>query len=168
MIELRKAAPEDAALLAMTRRIVWLETYRGIYPDEMLDEYDMAYYTRRDRRRIEDPNHHYFLFFNGEECAGYFSYGPYNYGTYKDFELCLNDLYIRREYKGMGLGKAAFTNILAFCREAGISRFFCGCNANNRPAIAFYCHMGGVQGDEPFADVPKHDQIIHFEFHIGD
>ena len=155
-------------MLAATRRIVWEETYRGIYPDAMLDGYDLELYARRDRQRIENPDHHYYLFLNGEECIGYFSYGPYNYGTYKDFRLCLNNLYIRQGYKGQGLGKLAFDHIRTFCREEGIDRFFCGCNANNKPAIGFYRHMGGIQGDEAKPGVPEEDQIIHFEFHIGD
>lgn len=168
MIELRKATASDALLLANTRRIVWEETYRGIYPDTMLDSYDLEVYAQWDRLRMENPAHHYYLFLDGEECAGYFSFGPYNYGSYKDFTLCLNNLYIRTGYKGRGLGKRAFACIRAYCREQGINKFFCGCNANNIPAVNFYKHMGGIQGDAPRIDVPKEDQILHFEFHIGE
>lgn len=158
----------DAHLLAVTRRIVWEETYRGIYPDEMLDDYDAAFYTERDARRISDPRHSYYLFMDGESCIGYFSFGPYNFGTYKDFALCLNNLYIRNGYKGLGLGKQAFVVIREYCAEQGIEKFFCGCNAHNHPAIGFYRHMGGIQGDEPQFTENKSDDIIHFEFHIGD
>lgn len=167
MVKLRKAAPEDAYLLAWTRHIVWQETYRGIYPDKMLDEYDVSAYARRDRERIENPEHHYYLFLDGEDCIGYFSFGPYNFGSYKDFELCLNNLYIRNGYKGMGLGRQAFGVIRQYCREQGIPKFFCGCNAHNAPAIAFYRHMGGIQGDNPEAHENKSDDIIHFEFYLG-
>ena len=168
MIELRQATPAEAGLIARTRRIVWEETYRGIYPDEKLDGYDVAFYTARDAVRMADPRIRYFLFLDGGECAGYYSVGPYNYGTYRDFFLCLNDLYIRREYQGQGLGRLAFSRIREYCRENGFSCFFCGCNANNTPAIGFYRHMGGIQGDDFRRDVPKEDQIIHFEFYIGD
>lgn len=168
MITLRKASPADARLLAETRRVVWEVTYRGIYSDEMLDGYDVDTFAARDAGRMADPRHHYYLFLDGAECAGYFSFGPYNFGTYKDFDLCLNNLYIRKEYKGRGLGKQAFAVVREHCLEQGIRKFFCGCNANNGPAIAFYKHIGGVQGDMPRMDVPKEDQIIHFEFHIGD
>lgn len=168
MIELRKASPEDARLLAQTRRIVWEETYRGIYDDSALDQYDVDEYTARDRKRMEDPAHVYYLFMDGQNCAGYFSFGPYNYGKYKDFDLCLNNLYILRSHKGMGLGRRAFETVTDYCRRNQIGRFFCGCNANNLPAVSFYRHMGGVAGDEPVRDVPKQDQIIHFEFYLGE
>ena len=168
VIECRRAGAEDARLLAQTRQIVWKQTYWGIYPDCMLDDYDIDYYEARDRARILDPNHHYYLFLDGETCVGYYSFGPYNYGTYRDFELCLNNLYIIESYKGMGLGKQAFSKIYQFCQANNIPKFFCGCNANNLPAVSFYLHMGGIQGDEALPNVPKEDQIIHFEFYIGE
>ncbi len=167
-IECRKAFPSDAALLAATRRIVWQETYRGIYPDAMLDAYDLDFYTRRDAARIADPQQHFYLFLEGEQCVGYFSYGPGNFGPYKDFTLCLNNLYIRKSYQGYGLGKLAFTHIRQFCQGAGISKFYCGCNAHNHPAIAFYRHMGGIPGDVPEFHENKADDIIHFEFYLGE
>ncbi len=168
MIECRIATTADAVLLARTRRIVWHETYRGIYPDVMLDEYDIPTYAARDAARIADPRHHYYLWIADEECVGYFSFGPSNYGSYKDFEFCLNNLYIRKDYKGRGLGKQAFACIHCYCHEQKIQKFFCGCNVHNLPACGFYRHMGGVQGDEPVFHENKSDDIIHFEFYTGE
>ena len=168
MIECKKATPADAGILAETRRIVWLETYRGIYPDELLDEYDVSLYAMRDREYIEDVRQHYYLFIEKDVCVGYFSYGPYHYGSYKDFEVCLNHLYIRDGYKGLGLGRRAIEQLSAFCREQHIDRFFCGCNFHNKAAMSFYKHMGGVMGDCPQFHQHKNDDIVHFEFYIGD
>ena len=168
MIELKKAGADDALLLARTRQLVWQETYRGIYPDDMLDAYDLDAYARKDRERLENPKHYYYLYMEGEHCVGYFSFGPYLYGSYKDFELCLNNLYIRSGYKGLGLGKRAFAVVRQFCHEQGISKFFCGCNIHNIPAVAFYRHMGGIQGDSPEFHENKSDDIIHFDFYTGD
>ena len=157
----------DAPVIAATRQIVWDQTYRGIYPDETIDNYNLEFYTCRDRQRMEEPDQHYYLFMDQNRCVGYFSFGPYHYGSYKDFQVCLNNLYILEAYKGMGLGKQAFAILREYCHNHGIGKFFCGCNANNHPAIGFYRHMGGVAGDEANVTLPKADQIIHFEFHIG-
>ena len=46
-VEFRRASPEDARLLAETRRRAWDTTYRGIYPDAMIDEYDLEAPTAR-------------------------------------------------------------------------------------------------------------------------
>ena len=168
MIELRKASPADARLLAETRQIVWQETYRGIFPDEKLDGYDVDFYEARDAKKLAQRERHYYLFLDGTKCIGYFSFGPYNHGTYKDFSLCLNHLYLLRDYQGRGLGKLAFAEIREYCKKQGIRKFFCGCNVNNKPAMGFYAHMGGIRGDDYLLDVPKEDQIIHFEFYVGE
>lgn len=168
VIDLVKAFGSDAYLLAWMRRAVWMETYQGIYPESMWEDYDVEAYAQRDRQRMDSPVHHYYFFMDGDMCAGYFSFGPYNFGTYKDFSLCLNNLYILKNYKGMGLGKRAFAVIRDYCAQQGIDRFFCGCNANNLPAIDFYRHMGGIQGDKADSSLPKEDQIIHFEFYLGE
>jgi GNAT superfamily N-acetyltransferase len=168
VIDLIKASPADAYRIAQVRHLVWDETYRGIYPDEMIDGYDLETQAQRFAEKLADPNHHHFIFMDSTTCVGFFSFGPYNYGTYKDFALCLNHLYIRNGYKGMGLGRQAFSVIREYCRSQGIDRFFCGCNANNTPAMGFYRHMGGIQGDRHRTDVPTEDQIVHFEFHIGE
>lgn len=168
MIEIKKATASDALVIAATRQMVWEETYRGIYSDEKLDHYDLTFYTERDRAYISDSMSHYYLFLDDGKCIGYFSFGPYQYGTYRDFTLCLNNLYILKSHQGRGLGKTAFFMIRNFCKENNIPQFFCGCNANNLPAIGFYCHMGGVQGDVADTTLPKEDQIIHFEFYLGE
>ena len=168
VIELVQAGPEWAELLAVTRKLVWLETYRGIYPDDMLDHYDVSLYADRDRKRMSDPAQRYYFFMDGSTCAGYFSFGPGHYGTYKDFALCLNNLYIRREYQGLGLGRRTFHVIRNYCREQGIPKFYCGCNVHNTPAVNFYRHMGGIQGDETVFHDCKAEDIIHFEFYTGE
>ncbi len=168
VIELKRASCEDAVKIAMTRRIVWQETYPGIYPDSMWDDYDVETYAEHDAERIAQQNENYYIFLDGEICVGYFSFGPYHHGTYKDFSVCLNHLYIRKSHQAQGLGRYAFDTLRAYCKEQGIGKFFCGCNANNLAAMAFYRHMGGVPGDVPRMDVPKMDQIVHFEFYLGD
>ena len=167
-ITICKATTQDAALIAKTRKIVWEQTYRGIYSDSKLDQYDLAQYEQRDREKLSQADQHFFLFLDDGRCVGYFSYGAYHYGTYKDFSLCLNHLYVIREYQGKGLGKMAFSRIIKYCRLHRIRKFFCGCNANNTPAITFYQHMGGKQGDTFDPALPKEDQIIHFEFYLGE
>lgn len=54
-VEFRRASPEDARLLAETRRRAWDTTYRGIYPDAMIDEYDLEAHTARDAARHRRP-----------------------------------------------------------------------------------------------------------------
>ena len=168
VIELKRASPADAIRIAETRRIVWRETYPGIYPDRMWEDYDLRTYASHDAQRICEPGENYYVFLDECRCVGYFSFGPYHHGVYKDFPICLNHLYILKSHQGRGLGKLGFSTLQNYCKERGIDKFFCGCNANNTSAMAFYRHMGGVEGDQARSDVPKMDQIVHFEFYLGD
>ena len=163
-VEFRRASPEDARLLAETRRRAWDTTYRGIYPDAMIDEYDLEAHTARDAARIADPSNAVFLAMDGAECVGYFTYGPYTYGRYKDFALCLNSLYFLPGYRRMGLGRRAFAQLTEFCRERGIPKFFCGCNCHNLPAQAFYRAMGGVVGAVHGGHADRAEDQMYFEF----
>lgn len=163
-VEFRRASPEDARLLAETRRRAWDTTYRGIYPDAMIDEYDLEAHTARDAARIADPANAVFLAMDGAECVGYFTYGPYTYGRYKDFALCLNSLYFLPGYRRMGLGRRAFAQLTEFCRERGIQKFFCGCNCHNLPAQAFYRAMGGVVGAVHGGHADRTEDQMYFEF----
>ncbi len=168
MIGFRKATPEDAVLLAAMRKLVWAETYRGIYPDEMIDHYDTDAFAQRDRRRMEDPAQHYYLAYDGENCIGYFSYGPCNYGSYKDFDLCLNSLYFRKSHQRMGLGRQAFDRLRQYAREQGIRKFFCGCSLHNGSARAFYKKMGGVLASEHGGHENKAEDLCYYEFYLGE
>ena len=168
MITIRKACTKDALLITKTRRMVWEQTYRGIYPDHKLDFYDYEFHLNRDTSLLQCPSQHYYLFMDQDRCVGYFSYGPYNYGQYKDFDLCLNSLYILEGYKGRGLGKRAFEQLCAFALAQGIHRFFCGCNVHNAKAQGFYRHMGGIPGTISTGHEDKSEDIIHFEFYLGE
>ena len=167
-VTIRKASVADAVTIGQIRKIVWSETYRGIYPDEKIDQYDVQFHLERDSRILSDENQHFYLFETENCCVGYFSFGKSLYGPYKDYELCLNSLYLCREYKGKGLGKQAFALLRNFAREQGIEKFFCGCNAHNTPAQGFYLHMGGVPGISYTGHPDKSEDIIHFEFTTGD
>lgn len=95
---IRRAAVTDAELLAETRRSAWDATYRGIYPDAWIDEYDLAEQTQRERARLEQTDYMAYLVMDGGQCAGYFSYGAASHGGYKDFSFCLNSLYLLPPY----------------------------------------------------------------------
>ena len=167
-VTVRKATVADAPLIGQIRRIVWNETYRGIYPDAKIDQYDVQFHLERDSRTLASEDQHFYLYEDAAHCVGYFSFGPSLYGPYKDFELCLNNLYLTKDYQGMGLGKQVFALLRNFAREQGIEKFFCGCNAHNFPAQGFYRHMGGVEGLSSTGHQDKSDDIIHFEFTTGD
>ena len=55
-VTFKKAEPTDAPLLAATRQKAWAATYRGIYPDEMIDQYDLERTQPRTGRDYRIPS----------------------------------------------------------------------------------------------------------------
>lgn len=163
-----KVGADAAELMARTRQQVWTETYRGIYSDRKIDDYDLDFYTARDRGRMLDPRQTFYLAMDGGRCVGYFHYGPPHIPPYKDFALCLNSLYFLKEYKGQGLGKRVFAHLRHVCRERGLDKFFCQCNCHNLPAQGFYVKMGGILTvcDDGHEDNAQ-DQLT-YEFYLGE
>ena len=65
------ALPGDASTIARLRQQCWAATYRGIYPDEMIDQFDFAWHERRDLARINSDQYEVFLIQSDEIPVGY-------------------------------------------------------------------------------------------------
>lgn len=167
MVEFYVAEQEDAPMLARTRQKVWNATYRGIYPDEMIDQYDLALFTERDRKRISNPGNKVWLAMDEGSCVGYLVVGSCGFGSYKDFDFCLNSLYLLPPYQKIGLGKRAFELTVAECCRRGFDSFFCSCNPHNHNAMGFYAHMGGVLGKLVLDHENRAEDMAYFEFTIN-
>ncbi len=167
-VEFVKVGPEAAELMATTRQKVWASTYRGIYKDSKIDHYDVSFYARRDRKRMEDPAQTFFLAMDQGKCVGYFHYGPPHIPPYKDFVLCLNSLYFLPEYRGQGLGARVFDHLRRVCRERGLSKFFCQCNCYNYPAQTFYVKMGGILTVCDDGHEDRGEDQLTYEFYLGE
>ncbi len=137
-IVFRPAKAQDAKLWTETRQKAWAATYRGIYPDHWIDQYDYAGHERRDRESLSDPSLHCFLVMDGSFCAGYFSYGPAATG-----EFYLKNLYLLPDQQGRGLGRKIMSQLRRDCARLGYQGFYCHCNQHNLPARGFYERMGG-------------------------
>ena len=166
-IAFREAVLSDAPILTQTRRKAWDATYRGIYPDAMIDDFDFAWYLEKDRQRISDPEQKVYLLMDGDCCGGYVCIGPPSHGSHKDFALCLNALYILPAFQGLGFGRQAFDLVARECRCRGLHKFFCGCNAHNQKARNFYGHMGGHLGAARLGHRNPAEDQVYFEFTLN-
>lgn len=136
MIEFVKALTRDAITITRLRRVVWDETYRGIYPDEAIDNYCEAFHEERDLARILDPDHDVFVIMDEGTPVGYFSF------IHKD-KVHITSLYVIKEYKGIGAGRRAFALVEEYCKAHSVPSFTVNCNEHNSSARAFYEYMGG-------------------------
>ena len=157
-IDFVPAEASDADAIAALRQRIWETTYRGIYPDAVLDDFDYAWHQQRDLKKISDPSFTVYLIRCGEEEIGYFVFQDSGSGVW------LHSLYVLREYQHRGIGKRAFSVLKDYCREKGISRFACSCSPHNEKAMRFYQRMGGVVIKTDTGHENKQEDGVIFEF----
>ena len=154
-LRFKPAEERDAAVITGLRKAIWATTYRGIYPDEVIDQYDTEGHLRRDLGRIHDPSCRVRLIMDGDRPIGYL-YFQHRTGVH------IQSLYVLREYQGRGVGRAAFGLVRSYCREQGLTSFTCNCNEHNGPARGFYEHQGGVVvGADVGHENHQEDQITY-------
>lgn len=144
--------------LGKLRQKAWSATYRGIYPDEMIDQFDYAWHKERDLQRIRSLQYeNYFIQLNGNHIG---------YLTLKNDEsLILYSLYLLPEAQGRGIGKQSFAFVSQYCANHGIQGFCCHCQPDNTNAMGFYQHMGGrmIARDEGNAERWQDTVVFSFQ-----
>lgn len=79
---------------------------------------------------------------NSHDCAGFALF----FHTYSTFlgrrSLWLEDLFVRPQYRGAGLGRRLLVALAGLARERGCGRFEWAVLDWNEPAIAFYRSLG--------------------------
>lgn len=131
------AKPEEAHLLSEFRQKVWATTYRDIYPDDLIDNFDFPTHDSRNLAWINSDEYLVFFITENDEKAGYLILQKKN-------PLYVQSLYLLENFRGKGIGKTAFGFIRSFCRENGIKNFYLGCHPQNEKALGFYQKMGGT------------------------
>ncbi len=131
------ANPDEAPELSELRRQVWQTTYRGIYPDDMIDNFDFSFHNERNLMFIQSPNFLVYFILDGTDKIGYLILR-----TKDPFHL--QSLYLLSSYRGKGIGTMAFDFVRAYCQEHGISQFDLDCHPDNTRSLAFYAKMGGT------------------------
>lgn len=131
-----EATEKDALSIIDLRHRIWDTTYRGIYPDEMIDDFDWAWHKEKELSRINDPAYSVYLIRKDGQGIGYLT-------MLQADVVILQSLYISSAYQRQGIGRTAFDFIKAHCREHGAESFICHCVPENLNARAFYERMGG-------------------------
>ncbi len=139
-----EAEIDTVARLADT---IWREHYTSIIGkgqvDYMLDKYQSV---RAITNQIKE-NAHYYLVWEGNMPAGYFSYYK------KPSELFLSKIYILKDLRGHGLGKLAMEFIEMKATEEKLPAITLTVNRNNSRSIAAYEKMGFYQKDAVVMDI---------------
>lgn len=160
-VEFVPAKTSDAAIISTLRQRIWDTTYRGIYPDAVIDDFDYDWHQQRDLQKISNPSYTVYLIKYGDEDIGYLIFQDADTGVW------LHSLYVLREYQHRGIGKQAFSILKDYCKEREINRFACDCSPHNENAMRFYQHMGGVVTKTDTDHENKQEDGIIFGFSLA-
>jgi GNAT superfamily N-acetyltransferase len=155
MLSIRKAEPPDAALVLGF--VCELAEYERLTHEVVATQEDIA-------EALFGPQPRAFCDiaeWEGEPVG--FALWFYNFSTFRGrFGIYLEDLYVRPERRGHGVGKALLANLAARCRAEGLARLEWSVLDWNAPSIAFYESLGAKPEsdwtvyrltDQPLADL---------------
>ena len=166
MITIRPALPADAPALARVRRQSWESAYRGIFRDELLDDFDYEEHTHRLLRNMAEPGKDVYILEDGEIAVGFLVISAPETPLYRDFPVCLNALYLIPAYHRRGIGRRTMAFAENWCRQRGFDRFFLSCSLHNYRARAFYEAMGGRLGEIDSGHTDRGEDTCYYEFEV--
>lgn len=140
VIDVRPARVADAVQLADAYAVAWREAYSGIIPtltlERMIIRRSSPWWREALSRRpilVLDV---------GGTVAGYASFAPGNSRGHPNAAE-VQELYLRPEYQGIGLGGRLFTAVLKRIKARGYARVLVRALADNDRANGFYARRGG-------------------------
>ncbi len=138
--EIRKAKREDIKLIFGF--IKELAEYEKMSDEVIATEETLSYWLF-DKKIGETL----FIMIDGKEVG--FALYFFNFSTFVGRAgLYLEDLYIRKEYRGRGYGTRVFKELAKIALENDCKRFEWYCLNWNTPSIAFYKSLGAKPMDE--------------------
>lgn len=159
---IRIANSYDSKELSHLKKNLLETTYRGIYPDTMIDDYNYEENIKLFRNIINNKDVILYIVEYNNSIIGYMSCGkrrtPFN-----DYAEEIGLLYIKKEHQGKGIGKTLFEIAYKNIESRGIKKFIIGCNKYNLKARAFYEKMGGVIINED-EDRPNDKSFVQVKF----
>lgn len=106
-------------------------------------------------RELQDPETFYFLVYQNEELAAYFklNIGAAQTEVRPADQLELQRIYVKKGFKGQGIGQAILEKIKKTALEHGKTVVWLGVWEHNHPALKFYQRAG-------FVVTGEHDFIL--------
>lgn len=165
-IIIRDAKVEDTQEMAIVRQNVWATTYRGIYNDEIIDDFDYEKAAHSFMEKIERPTTMFKVAVCDKKIVGYVCFGESKY-KYKDYPYIINYLHILKNYQGKGLGRLFFNKIMEYVKQNHIDKFYVSCNKYNYPACQYYEKVGGIVDYVDEVKENKKDEQVIYTYSVG-
>jgi len=159
-IAIRTAKPQDAAGIARVRVTTWKIAYRGLIPQEILDQQDIGVDTLRFQEILSNlpAGRNTFVAEVAEsqgqpaEIAGFASCGTER-DSDPEYSGELYALYVLPEFQGRGIGRRLVQAAADFLKGQNHQRMVIYVLRDNLPSRKFYEAIGGKAVREKMADI---------------
>jgi ribosomal protein S18 acetylase RimI-like enzyme len=144
-VRLRLATLADAPAVGALHVAAWRATYRGIFPDDVLDGLTEATFAERHAKRIQHPNPPDSVLWVAEGPRGLVGFSTF--GSTRDVDLPpatgeVYAIYLAPDALGRGIGRALFAKSLTLLHDAGKRAVVVWVAEANARAIRFYERAG--------------------------
>lgn len=164
-ISIRKGNEQDAAGVVEVNTYTWLTTYKGLMPDEILENRVKTMDERVSKiaSSIRERDNLYVAVYN-DKIVGIMTYGQSRNDNYSDCGE-IYSIYVLESYQGLGLGKKLFMIGLKELIDNGFNSMILNVLDGNK-AIYFYEKFGGVKvgaRQDDFDGTRLTENIMYFD-----
>ncbi|KMY33025.1 GNAT family acetyltransferase [Lysinibacillus xylanilyticus] len=140
-MNIRKANSQDAQGIGKVHVDSWRTTYKGILPDDFLNNLSYEQRTELWKKNISDATNYVLVAENEQnEIIGFATGGTRKTNSVPN-ATDLTSIYLLEEYQGMGIGKQLLTEIFAYFKLKGYEKVFVEVLAENKTRN-FYEYYG--------------------------
>ncbi|PGM62080.1 GNAT family N-acetyltransferase [Bacillus paramycoides] len=143
-MEIRKANKEDIKGVSRVYVDSWRTTYRGLVPDDYLDELS---YEDAEKSWIDFLNNKNepFIYVAINDTGKIIGFASGKSIDEKNFDGELYSLYLLQECRGLGVGRQLVSAIAKHFKEKGIYSMMVWVMKQNKSGLGFYERMGGKE-----------------------
>ncbi len=140
---IRKRKKDDCKAIAHVVTISWNQTYKGIVPDDFLNN---LYRNEEERasnsfNKFDETDNHQFVLEVDNKIVGFINVGKTDDSDFFDYGE-IHALYIMNDYKGNGFGRKLVEVGINELKKMGYNKMIIGCLIGNN-SNEFYKHIGG-------------------------
>lgn len=147
MIVFQEVIQNKVPLLAKLASSIWHEFWKGRLTDSQIDYMVEKFQSETAIiKQLKDENYTYYLIKSGEDYAGYFGVAR------REDYLFLSKLYIKKEYRGKGIGRETFEKIKTIAFQ-DFDKIILTVNKYNEGTIAAYKKWGFKTVDTAVTDI---------------
>ncbi|MCY9547834.1 GNAT family N-acetyltransferase [Lysinibacillus xylanilyticus] len=145
-MNIRKANSQDAQDIAKVHVDSWRTTYKGILPDDFLNNLSYEQRTELWKKNISDATNYVLVAENEQNEIIGFATGATRKTNSVPNATDLTSIYLLEEYQGIGIGKQLLTEIFAYFKLKGYEKVFVEVLAENKTRN-FYEYYGAQYVD---------------------